>query len=269
MKPSSTPYRRGKLTFRWRGRRWYDPNEIKLLWSTISLFLVSGAIRMAVLAFASTHSSTLEASAVPPPRGIIGTAHDLSATGLHRVTNSSATCVFCHTPHRGGDGINQNIPIWNHATTSVQFVMYASPGVKGAVDSQPVGPSLACLSCHDGTVAMGALHEIPKGGGQDDYSQAEGGINPVTGTMQGDNRIGSDLSSVHPVSITYRDDLNKALRPPGELVGVRLFPSNVRGAKVQCASCHDPHNFGEDGSTAPFLRVTQRGSALCLSCHMV
>jgi predicted CXXCH cytochrome family protein len=261
------PYRR-TFSLRWHGRRWYDPNEWKLFWSAVGVFVLGLPLRILIFGMTATHPTPLAAK-MPPPAGIFGTAHDLSATGLNHATGSSEVCIFCHTPHRAAEGVRQNIPEWNHVTTAVQFVMYSSPGMKGAVDNQPMGPSLACLSCHDGTVAVGALHEIPVGGGQDDYSQAQGGVNPATGTIQGPNQMGRDLSSVHPISMTYRDDLNKTLRSPSELVGVKLYPSNVRGAKVQCASCHDPHNFGIDGSTAPFLRVTKHGSALCLSCHRV
>lgn len=253
---------------RWRGRRWYDPNERKVLWSTVGMALVALATRVLLLGLSSTHTTALMATTVPV-HGIVGTAHDLSSTGRYQVTHSGEVCTFCHTPHDSATGINQAIPIWNHVTTSTQFVMYASASLKGTVDSQPMGPSLACLSCHDGTVAMGALHDAPNGGGETNYTQAQGGVNPGNGMMQGPDVIGHDLSSVHPISLTYRNDLNKSLRDPSALVGVRLYPANVQGGKVQCGSCHDPHNFGSLGDTAPFLRVSKQGSSLCLSCHLM
>ncbi len=262
-------YQRRHFCFRWRGRRWYDPNERKVIWSTLSLALVSLGLRLLSLGFSSGQLVPLKAASAIPRLGIVGTAHDLSAGGLHHVTATQEICVFCHTPHRSLEGIKQTIPVWNHVTTTSHFTMYASARLKGAVDAQPLGPSLACLSCHDGTVAMGALHEVPPDGGQGDYSQATGGVNRVTGLMEGPSATGRDLSSAHPIAVTYRDDLHPTLRPPSELVGVKLYPSNVRGAKVQCASCHDPHNFGLEGSTAPFLRVSKEGSSLCLACHMV
>lgn len=268
MKRPQPTYHRRHFTLRWKGRRWYDPNAWKVFWSAVSAAGIAGAVRLSFMLLATGQGAPL-AARTPPPAGILGTAHDLSATGLGHVTGSTEVCIFCHTPHRSPEGIKQNIPEWNHVTTSVSFVMYGSPGLKGVIDAQPVGPSLACLSCHDGTVAMGALHELPVEGGQDDYGSAQGGVSPVTGRMTGLNQVGRDLSGVHPISVTYRDDLNKTLRPPSELVGVKLYPSNVRGAKVQCSSCHDPHNFGTDGSTAPFLRVTKHGSSLCLACHRV
>lgn len=268
MNTNRPTYIRRKFTFRWRGRRWYDPNERKVVWSALGMAVTTMVARVLILGLSSAHPTSLMAKE-SPPHGIIGTAHDLSATGLNHVTHSTEVCIFCHTPHGSPTGINQPIPEWNHVTTTVQFVMYNSPTLKGTPDAQPLGPSLACLSCHDGTIALGAVHEAPIGGGQNDYSQAEGGVNRSSGMMQGANQVGRDLSKGHPVSITYRDDLNRSLRHASELVGVRLYPTNAPGGRVQCASCHDPHNFGNVGGTAPFLRVTKQGSSLCLSCHMV
>jgi hypothetical protein len=269
MKKQPPTYVRRKFTLRWRGRRWYDPNERKAAWSVIATAMLAFATRLVVMGLSSTQSTQLAAAATSPAHGIIGTAHDLSSRGLYKVTQSTEVCMFCHTPHDAIAGIQQAIPIWNHTNTSTQFVMYTSATLKGDVDAQPMGPSLACLSCHDGSVAMGSLHEAPEGGGNTDYSHAQGNVNPGSGLIQGASQVGRDLSSIHPISVTYRNDLDKSLRPPAELVGVRLYPSNVQGARMHCGSCHDPHNFGDLGGTAPFLRVTTQGSSLCLSCHLM
>lgn len=212
--------------------------------------------------------------AAPPATGVDGTAHDLSITGLNSVTMATRSCVFCHTVHNSGaSNLNRPIPDWNHTTTVATFTMYNStnrPGadLKGTVDSQPTGPSLACLSCHDGTVSVGSLLVSPSGGGNENYIAARGGVSPSTGRIStGPSLLGTDLSNDHPVSITYQDNLDPGLQPAATLTGVRLYPENATGAKVQCSSCHDAHNYGSLGSTAPFLRVTMVGSFLCKSCH--
>lgn len=213
-------------------------------------------------------------NAAIPATGIYGTAHDLSVTGLHSVTQSANTCVFCHAVHKSASSANQLIPAWNHATTNTTFKMYNSANVLGTtihgqVDSQPTGPSLACLSCHDGTVAVGSLVNSVGAPGASTYTAATGGVNPASGMIAtGPNLIGSDLSNDHPISITYQDNLNSNLVPAATLIGVKLYPANATGGKVQCSSCHDVHNYGVAGSTAPFLRVSMVGSALCRSCHM-
>lgn len=211
--------------------------------------------------------------AAPPPVGVDGTAHDLSITGLNSVTMATRSCVFCHAVHNSGSGSSKLIPAWNHTTTVATFTMYNNtnhPGanLKGTVDSQPTGPSLACLSCHDGSVAVGSLLVAPLSGGNETYIGAKGGVSPSSGRISsGPALVGTNLSGDHPISITYQDNLDTGLQPAASLVGVRLYPENVTGAKVQCSSCHDPHNFGSLGANAPFLRVTMTGSFLCRACH--
>jgi predicted CXXCH cytochrome family protein len=47
---------------------------------------------------------------------------------------------------------------------------------------------------------------------------------------------------------------------------IMLFTNNkgVTGPSVECASCHDPHT----PNNGTFLRVSNNGSGLCLSCHV-
>jgi hypothetical protein len=51
---------------------------------------------------------------------------------------------------------------------------------------------------------------------------------------------------------------------------IRLYNTG-EGYEVECASCHDPHGVPSAGPgsvfNATFLRVTNTGSAVCLSCH--
>lgn len=54
---------------------------------------------------------------------------------------------------------------------------------------------------------------------------------------------------------------------------VRLYDSGAGdGPEVECASCHDPHGVPEGASGTKFfpsfLRVSNRGSTLCLTCHI-
>ena len=77
-----------------------------------------------------------------------------------------------------------------------------------------------------------------------------------------------DLRATHPVSITYNDavdiGLNVAALTP---IGTSGFISDVLDAgQVQCSSCHDVHDR-ESVSGTPLLRVSNVGSALCLTCH--
>jgi cytochrome c553 len=102
--------------------------------------------------------------------------------------------------------------------------------------------------------------------------------------------IGTDLTNDHPVGITFPSasgtgtDFNK---PTGLKGTSRYFDANLNGnmdsgdvrlydtggtAKVECASCHDPHGVPSAGPGSAFkptfLRVNNTGSALCLTCHV-
>lgn len=101
--------------------------------------------------------------------------------------------------------------------------------------------------------------------------------------------IGTDLTNDHPVGITFPatsgtvTDFNTTNAKTGtsfffDLDGnghmdsaeVRLYDTGGT-AKVECASCHDPHGVpsGAPGSVfkPTFLRVANTNSGLCLTCH--
>lgn len=200
---------------------------------------------------------------------IVGTKHDLSSTGPGGKTNTTQVCVFCHTPHASAVIASQVIPLWNKTTTvTTGFSMYTNAAnaasganLQGTVDATPTGASMACFTCHDGTQAVGSVINLPYGTASITYT-AGGNVN-ATGFITGTPLLGKDLTNDHPISITYQDNLDTGLKAAATLVGVKLFPSNVTGSKVQCASCHNVH----DATNLPFLRVTAAGSAICTSCH--
>jgi len=87
--------------------------------------------------------------------GILDSKHDLSVSGPGpaKALSESEVCLFCHTPHRA---VSQT-PLWNHRMSEASYTPYTSSTTKAAV-GQPTGSSKLCLSCHDGTVALGMLH---------------------------------------------------------------------------------------------------------------
>jgi predicted CXXCH cytochrome family protein len=183
---------------------------------------------------------------------VVNSVHNLSVSGPGTVKASSQTavCVFCHTVHRGSG----ETPLWSHSMSGItNYIVYSSPTLK-AVVGQPNGSSRLCLSCHDGTVALGSVN---------DYTSPIQMQNGVTTMPSGSANLGTDLSGDHPVSFQYNDALvaqDPTLNNPVSLIGpVKLDSSG----QVQCDSCHDPHNdqFGN------FLVMDNSGSALCLSCH--
>jgi predicted CXXCH cytochrome family protein len=182
---------------------------------------------------------------------IVFSDHNLSVSspGSVHASTESDVCIFCHTPHFAtGDG-----PLWNHQMSTAVYQPYTSSTLKATV-GQPTGSSRLCLSCHDGTVALGMVNS------------RDGGIAMNTATMPaGLNNLGTDLTGDHPVSFVYDSALATAdgnLRDPGALPpGVQLD----RSGQLQCTACHDPHN----NQYGNFLVLDNTGSALCLACHNI
>ncbi len=189
---------------------------------------------------------TLSASVA---RGEIAkTVHNLSAGGPGpvRAPGVGELCVFCHTPHKAGE----NRALWNRDLPPTVYKLYESSTLEATL-RQPTGASRLCLSCHDGTTALGILRRPPA------YSPV--GLGRLTGRAS----LGTDLSDDHPVSFAF--DAALALKQ-GQLADPSTLPKTLPldGTKqLQCTTCHDAH----DDRYRRFLRMEERGGALCTACH--
>lgn len=180
--------------------------------------------------------------------GLPGSKHDFS--GRSWMPNGE-TCVICHGPHNGGAPAEAFL-LFNHQQTAAVYQVYGSASLRSAVP-QPGGSSRLCLACHDGTVRLDAY------GGR-------------VGTEYCGRIIGTDLRAVHPVSIVYNDALVASvnhLKSPSAPSGFggSIASDLLRGGKMQCASCHEPHNrYPNEGK---FLRKRDRNGTqgLCGACH--
>lgn len=182
---------------------------------------------------------------------VLDSKHNLSVSGpgTIKAVAEREVCIFCHAPHRAGT----ERPLWNHRMSSATYVPYQSPSMDATV-GQPTGASKLCLSCHDGTVAIGMVNSRPQ------PIPMEG---DVTYMPSGPNNLGTDLSQHHPVSFTYDAALaakDGHLRDPSSLTQeVRLDHNN----QMQCTACHDPH----DDQYGKFLVLPSSGTELCTACH--
>lgn len=203
--------------------------------------MIGRRLLLAILLAGSTQADT-----------ILNSKHDLSAAGpgTIKATTEREVCDFCHTPHRA---IADQTPLWSHLLSTATYIPYSSSTTKATI-GQPTGASKLCLSCHDGTVALGMVKNRP---------QAIEMRDQVTTLPTGATNLRTDLSDDHPISFVYDSALfsaNGELKDPGTLTGkVRLDSSQ----QVQCTSCHDPHN----NQYGKFLTVDNAGSALCVACH--
>ncbi|MBV2125319.1 MAG: cytochrome c3 family protein [gamma proteobacterium symbiont of Clathrolucina costata] len=183
---------------------------------------------------------------------ITGTSHDLTSnTTLLTNAGNTEICAYCHTPHDAST-TNTTTPLWNHEDTQATYTMYSSPSLDMTIAGSPAGVSLACLSCHDGTVAADQLLNFPSG------------VNAGQGIFSLGNSLGTDLSNDHPISLTYNaaQDVDFVAPVNSQVNGLQLFGAG--GDQVECGTCHSVH----DNTNEPFLRMSNAGSALCLACHV-
>ena len=176
------------------------------------------------------------------------TVHNLTASGPGDVKESGVTelCVFCHTPHNA----NTTRALWNRELPARAYDVYQSSTTE-AVLNQPTGASRLCLSCHDGTLALGNLRVAPRTG------------RASLGVLTGRAALGTNLADDHPISFVYDEVLASRRR---ELALPAALPNDVRldhTGQMQCTSCHDPH----ENPYRMFLTRDDRGGDLCISCH--
>lgn len=193
------------------------------------------------------------ASAHAQQTSVVFTPHNLSSggPGQVRATSENEVCIFCHAPHNS----SPVRPLWNRAMPTESYTIYTSRAMT-ATPGQPTGMSKMCLSCHDGTIAIGSV--ISR---QTPIAMA-GGVSTIP---DGPSRLGTDLSDDHPVSFRYDTSTaahNQKVRSPSAL------PPEIRldgNSELQCTSCHNAHNnaFGK------FLVKRNENSELCTSCHQM
>ena len=185
---------------------------------------------------------------------MINTVHDLSVNGPGTVTSTTGegrVCIFCHSRTVS----HQRAPLWNKSDPGRWYTMYdnsiSSTSDIAAGSTQPDGSSILCLSCHDGTIALGSVAGLDV-----DIFDGSGGTMPA-----GRGLLSTDLSDDHPISFIY----STVASADGQFHDPPLFPVSLDGnGKVQCASCHDSH----DNSNGKFLVASNEFSDLCLDCHI-
>ncbi len=244
---------------------------------------------------------------------IFNSQHNLSTSGVGTVksqvsaSGTSQICVFCHTPHGATLDSASATPLWNKQFSSGTYIKYDSASVQATIDDNPGGSSKLCLSCHDGTLAIGQVNVLEGSANQSISMQGvqTGGQMP-TGSDGYTRNLGTDLTNDHPISLVYDTALAEAdgelfnpandVDGQGAQVGVRhssavpdqprflLEGREVENAKLQCTTCHDPHLTGaaEDAAQSiKFLRgnrfqrvnrpieglFNEDNDILCLACH--
>jgi Doubled CXXCH motif (Paired_CXXCH_1) len=178
---------------------------------------------------------------------------------------NSLSCLSCHDGQTAMDSIINMPGSGNYKFSEINKLKIEKdfldswPGMKAGTEHLGLS-SVGCLSCHGGVAIPGAP----------DFTVAA---------------IGTDLTNDHPVGITFPTTNGPGTdfkTPTGAQGNATFFDTNSNGsmdkgdvrlydAKVECASCHDPHGVpsGAAGSTfnLTFMRVANTNSAVCLTCH--
>ncbi|HKI27460.1 MAG TPA: cytochrome c3 family protein [Candidatus Sulfotelmatobacter sp.] len=206
------------------------------------------------LAGAMTAVSSL--AQAPQPTGDVLGMHNMTlSSGASAYTQGSLGCTFCHAPH---SGLGANTPLWNQKLSQKSYVPYTSTTNPNQGNTQPTlgVTSSLCLSCHDGTVAVG--------------QSAVYGQLPVNGSLNAADSFGTTLTGSHPFSLVtpLKDASNlvatlasggKTADPTG---AVKLIKGNI-----ECTSCHDPHVQSTDKIAQNFLVRDSSKGQMCLACH--
>jgi len=192
---------------------------------------------------------------------MLNTKHNLgvAGSGTVKATSEKQICVFCHTPHVPKEFIGEQL--WNHQLSTAEYTLYSSDyltNLNYLPPNQPNPRSKLCLSCHDGTIAIGAVYN---------------NYGPRTIMMQNDvtamptnvvGNLGVSLANDHPVGFIYDNSKDPELisRIWPWKTPIKLDPDAANGT-VECITCHEPH----DDQFGKFLRVSNANSSLCTFCH--
>ncbi len=206
--------------------------------------------------------------------GIGFSRHNLGRYGGNvRTETTFDICVYCHTPHRPSD---KGGPIWEGgAAASRNFTAYGTSLEGTKISTVGLGsPSLACLSCHDGTAAPDNVARSP-GKKREPQKKTPGQWGFLVDETKMDQTLvstrlllGPLLTDDHPVNVLFRGgqyaslrkkstiisriNLVAGLRTPTERIpnlwSIKGFISDtatigdlLRDGRIECSSCHDPH----------------------------
>jgi predicted CXXCH cytochrome family protein len=179
--------------------------------------------------------------------------HNLGPGSSSPITGARPdSCAYCHAPHSG-----LTVGLWNQKLTTQTYTTYTSDTEKNR-GRQPIlgADSNQCLSCHDGTVAVGDTVA---------YGQVT-----MRGSMNSADVFGSNMQTSHPFSLTLplKDNIDlvatlvTAHRTADTTGAVKLIKGNV-----ECSSCHNPHVQARDLVSQNFLVKESSSGKMCLACH--
>lgn len=226
--------------------------------------------------------------------GIASSRHNLGGLGEYIITSDTTEiCVFCHTPHHSE---SEMTPLWNRNITSTTFTAYGTT-IGGSSITTVLGPSLACLSCHDGVTTFDNLVNKPGkdlGGGDEwsftidgtDYITAFSGSGVTGYALQHSGRLdigggsgnainaSSGLSDDHPVGVKYQAGVKASLRAESTVISTIDLAYDL-SASATDGSAPNGVDMSQNlwsvigflNDTATIADLLRGGNVECGSCH--
>jgi hypothetical protein len=244
-----------------------------------------------------------------PGAGLLGTPHDFASASGNLLNaggqgqggaGTVGLCTYCHTPHKA---LATQL-LWNHTLSTNTFSWDVAATTAGTTfpsfaGGTYKGPTAKCLSCHDGSVAVGDIAWYKEASHQGAGNDLSGGQTMATIDANFVIGAGGAMKGNHPVGMPYPygqapNTYNGVTTGAGAVLtewqstptasgvaNIRLFNDNGSGTisagavasktGIECSSCHDPHNKAAVDDW--FLRgkvdgSTQADGYICLQCHI-
>lgn len=200
----------------------------------------------------SQSTISLQSAQVLAARTVVSTLHNLSP---NQNGSASLSCIYCHASHNSVTPVKG---LWNHNLSSASYSYYnSSTYTQGVPLVSAASSSRQCMSCHDGTVALGETQN---------YQNA---TRVVRSQLSQAGNMGVDLSTSHPFGF---NQWNK----DSSLVDCLFSTSRTTGntsvklnnGRIECSTCHEPHLQSLDPvRSSSFLVINNKYGAICLACH--
>lgn len=227
-----------------------------------------------------------QAAAGDPGTGLLATPHDFTTPAVGTNTTPVGLCTFCHTPHKA---ISTKL-LWNHTLSSNSFKWDVPSTTAGTtyptIAGQTYqGPTAKCLSCHDGTVAIGDVAWFEEGSAVLNNATLSGEfqIATATGSMAGNHPVAmpypyqqqqNTYNGVTTGTAYYPDQWQSTPVSPARLYNDDGSGDITAGAVagksgIECSSCHDPHNKLAVADLFLLGQMTGNDTSyICLKCHI-
>lgn len=225
------------------------------------------------------------------------TGTNYKATDPGNDPRATQICIFCHTPHNS----SPQGSLWNRNDTTRTFGFYSSSTLSiyrdataknlskygtGQPGAEPNGSSRLCLSCHDGVTALGAVLN----GSPIEVNNSIGTV--IASPPSTNSQMVYNAQKHHPISFVYDSSVASRLTSV-DGSGVYKLPNDAnicasglvqvpevkldKANRMQCASCHDPHQTQDNTTPLPFWVLGTTNAtcgptysthdSVCRACH--